>query len=293
MIIPENPHLFGYLCKLIHFWGNVRIKFNPTQNVVTTERKASSKVSPEIKYFLLAFMVLVYAHQFIQRKSGSPMETVTAWNCLMLLVASQSYIHQLRIKSSEIAVLFNSIFQLDSTYPNTCKARRDSNPVQIKAMVAFAYILVLTAVLYPIGCVYGLHWINPCKTTLVGYWLIRKCYSGIEAKTFADSVVDLVSKFVVLLANHWVWSFSFHASCFGTGAIHGLAVASLQQIIQRLKTDISNFLIFHKILFTFLFNSSLDTPTLKHSTRSSPSTGKFSCLQPFVTMSSKDSWYQH
>lgn len=190
-------------------------------------------VSLELKCFISTLLVFVYANQCVSGKASTPLETVLALNCLMLLLLCQAYIHQLRKKSRDIGVLINVLFQLDNTYGNPCESRNKNNSTKIKGILAFAHTITLTAILFPIGVVHGMHWINPCKTTLVGYWLIRKCYSGTEAATFTDTLVDFGSKFGVIMVNHWLWSFSFHASCFASGAIHALAVTAFQQIIQR------------------------------------------------------------
>lgn len=208
MILAANPLLLRKLCTLIHFWGNLRIEFNVTQKKVTIETKADPKVISEFKYLISGFLALVYSHQCIWRKGGSPLDTVTAWNCLMLLILSQSHILQVRNKAKEIAVLINVLFQLDSAYYNPSGS--GSNTGKMKGILAFAYMTLFTAVACPIGIVYGMHWSNHCKSALVGYWLIRKCYSGMEATNLNNSLVDLVSRFGVILPNHWLWPSSFH-----------------------------------------------------------------------------------
>lgn len=47
-----------------------------------------------------------------------------------------------------------------------------------KLTIAYAYCAFLTGPIVSSGLVYGLHWLNPCKPSLIGYWLLQECSGG-------------------------------------------------------------------------------------------------------------------
>lgn len=229
MILINNPRLLSHSCKLIFSLGNLRIKFTAKNKLVTIHTQSTGK--SEWRFILSTFLVFIYTIQCLMKRTNTLIDSVLAWNSLLMLYVSQAYIHQLRIKSHEIAFMINSLYHLDSLHPD--HSGKESHSKVIKAKIVCAYILNLTAILMPIGFIHGPHWVNPCRTTLIGYWLLRRCYSHMQTTaTTCEVFTDYLTHFGVILVNHWLWSFSIHAAAFGTAVIHTLCVTTLQQIIE-------------------------------------------------------------
>lgn len=235
MIIAENPRLFRNLCKLAYSFRTLKIRFDETSKIVSFVNNSNSKSFVDWRYLLSAVLTGLYAIQCLLKKSssGNPMESVLIWFSLATLVACQLYLHQLRKKHLELAFLFNSLFRINLPLENNDSKQKCSG---FKANVALAYTLLLTGVVLPTGFVHTLHWKNPCKTTLAGYWLIPRCYSSKLAEASENEFADFAWQLGVILVIHWLWMFLYHASIFGT-ASQALLVAAFQQILQRLQLN--------------------------------------------------------
>lgn len=231
MILSRNPILFSYLCKLAYSLGNHEIKFNKNSKQVTLVQDSSIHLYSQWTSYASAFLVSIYALQYALEPNSTPMEHTLHWISLLILAIGNAYIYQVKSKRSEITFLVQSLFKLESIFP--AKDCDNRTPLKIRAKVAVVYAAMLSAILIPIGFVHGQHWANPCKTTLAGYWIIRKCYAATEAVRLVQDVADHVVQFGVIIVNHWLWSFSFHAAVFGVGFIMILGMIVLQQFIQR------------------------------------------------------------
>ncbi len=59
-------------------------------------------------------------------------------------------------------------------------------------------------IVIPVLLVYGLHWISPCKPSMVGFFIIPECLSTkIDVKS---TWWNLFIKYTVYLVNHWSWT---------------------------------------------------------------------------------------
>lgn len=79
-----------------------------------------------------------------------------------------------------------------------------------QANIYFAYIFHASIIAFPIAYLYGVHMMFPCNPSLVGYFLNPVCWNDTPGFLQAFSVFQLVTyslKFIILLINHWIWSF--------------------------------------------------------------------------------------
>lgn len=56
---------------------------------------------------------------------------------------------------------------------------------------------------YPVKFEFGLYWEQPCKPSLVAYWIIEECY--LQDNSGCISLSGFIVKFVICLVNAWMW----------------------------------------------------------------------------------------
>lgn len=95
--------------------------------------------------------------------------------------------------------------------------------------VLFAHAMYITSIILPIGFVYGLHWMDPCKPSLAGYWLIGECS---ENALHSPLSVCPFTKITILLLNHWAWQFGYSITIFVIAGIQILCAMSLQSYLR-------------------------------------------------------------
>lgn len=232
MIIAQNPHLFCYLCKLAYSLRTLPIKFDPISSEITLEIQ-TKKFRAKCRYYFAAFLTATVALQCFLKRNSTLMESVIAWNSLAFLLIGHAFVRELRLKPDEIRSLFKSLFQINFILPN--KQATSKTPFLIRVNVVVVYGVLFGAPLLPIGFAHGLHWANPCKPALAGYWFIPKCHSKVNPELGLDAFVDYSIQFLVIMLNHWLWSVSLHAPAFAICGVTVLVVVAIKQFIQRLE----------------------------------------------------------
>lgn len=165
--------------------------------------------------------------QLLVTSSSTSMEVILACVGVSIQISSTIFIHEEENKFTETAQLCNAIFQFDNLYPSSRKS-----PRTLKDMGNFImlYCMLVSTNILPIGYVYGLHLINPCKVSLVGNQLIPECN-----KSPANSnLIDITVKGIVMLLNHWLWLTTICSGTFIVSVVCTMSVSSIQKFIGRL-----------------------------------------------------------
>lgn len=100
-----------------------------------------------------------------------------------------------------------------------------------------AYMLLISAILYAPTFAYAFHFQNPCKPSLMGYWLLPECW--IKTCSFStkptNAVVQAIyhfQKMILLTANYWLVSFGVNAGPLAVGYLMLLCTVSLKQCLK-------------------------------------------------------------
>lgn len=224
MSLVSNPRCLAYFCSLVSGIGIIPIKFFPRFRRIMLSSKSASRT--KWNHHFSSVLVAILIVQWIHNDQKLSSDGLVTWISLSILITSQIFIQQEKSKMHEIVQFCNGLFQFDEIYPITGKGSRI--PLKIKINMVMVYCMSLSAVAFPPGYAYGLHWWSPCKSSLVGYWIIPEC-SLIQCPKFAETLI----KCVVLLINHWLWSLSMHGGTFCVAVLNTMCVSTIHQFIQR------------------------------------------------------------
>lgn len=234
MIISQIPGLFNALCVLALSLGTLSIKFDRKLLKVNVRSDPRTRFFSAVRLCISLGVALTLSIQCVLLKGhNSSIESPIQWLTLICLFVTQANFYQLSLKSGVVEKFFNGLFQLDSVLPEEIKC--DQNSLRTKIDIAFVICQLITAILLPVGFVYGLHWKNPCKPTLAGCFLITTCLSGTSINHRLHDTIDLITNYAVYILNHWMWSISLHGGVFGVAGFQTLGVRGIYQFIQRYK----------------------------------------------------------
>lgn len=242
MICARNPHLLSRLFWLVSSLRILRITFDPDQCRINLAPVPSNASWSKLRCYLVSLLVAGLVIQWAQNK-GSTSENVVVGLELTVLLTGYPYIYEGK-KATEISFFFNSLFQFDFMHSDASQKTKMS--FRVKMSIAFVYCALGAATGLPVGFAHGLHWINPCKPGLMGYWLIPECWSTIENWKSMKGAPNILIKCFILGLNHWVGSVVLHAAVFGIAGIHTMGVIAIHQFIQR----------WRKIILLYLVNKS-------------------------------------
>lgn len=250
MTLVENPRFFSYFCDLVSVIGIIPLKFAPRARQVRLINKPS-KIT-KWSHRISTIMVVALFGQWVLQCDKLSLDGAVAGIGLLALCASRMQVHQENCRMHEIAQFCNGLFQFDEMFP--CVGNESWTPLKIKINKMMVYCAAITAVALPPGFAYALHWNNPCKSSLVGYWFIPECH-GIHM----PQVIGCLVKCFVIFLNHWMWSFNMHGAVFAVAVLTTLSVSSIHQFIQRFGSKVIAKIIFlEKCPFNYFFKSISD-----------------------------------
>lgn len=232
MIISQHLKLYQFSCKLVHCIANLEfdVNLNPRDQFPNVDESIGNVFRHWRHYFSIVIAITYAAQCITAENTTTKMDAVISWSFLGLVMVCQMVTADLVRKPIEIRHYVKALFQVDKILPEHLK---NMSLVQ-NANVLFAYATIPTEIILPFAFAHGLHYGNPCKTTLVGYWLIPSCQSFIKLENINYiSTADFMIKFVVILVNHWQWSYMLHTAGSSICIIQTLATTALQQFVHR------------------------------------------------------------
>lgn len=205
MSLVQNPKLFSYFCSLLSRVGIIPIKFQSAAK--KTELNAKPGLRTNWNTRLHAIFVAIMIIQGFLQDTNLSLEGVHLWLGVLIHIFSRVFMQEQEKKGHEIAHFCNSLFQFDEAN-RASQLQQNRAPFRLKLIMMMVYCIVISTLGIPLGFVYGLHWFNPCKVSLVGYWLIPECQ--LFNLSFIKS--NLSIKLVIMLVNHWMASLSINSA---------------------------------------------------------------------------------
>lgn len=226
MTLVQNPKIFSYFCKVLSAAGIASITFHSFDKRCCTVDDARNVKWRHIMH--VAFMILSTL-QWIVKSNKSPMEEIVAIVFVSMHFTAFILIHEERNKKHEIVQFCSALFHFDKTYPRVTTA--EGKHFRTRINMVMIYSMMISSVALPIGFGPGVHWLNPCQASLVGYWLIPECNLLLQFN-LSNLLVTLI-KSVVIFMNVGMWSMTIGSAVFTVGALATLCVSSIQQFTQR------------------------------------------------------------
>lgn len=217
--------LFVKLCKLVGSWGSLPFRWDSSLNSLAPNLKLSGKCQSRICFVLNIFAVsqIVQSVEWFGngRGSGSTMDNIQIGISLIEFVTVGVHMQALSNKSAEIILYVNGLLRFIKKFP---RARCQKRITLIEGLNMFlASGMYLSGIIGTAGLVYALHWNNPCKASLLGYWLLPEC-SGLDVES---TLIANLTKIFVLLGNHFIMCFGSLAITFVVGVLQCLGTMIL------------------------------------------------------------------
>lgn len=139
----------------------------------------------------------------------------------VLLTAFGLHMHCFNKHRLELAYFVNMI-QIFGTRMNGHWDSRWKRSFRQKLNILVSELGILTGIAFPIGFVFALHWSNPNKASLVGYWILDE-----ETIDKMDNIQLFLKSCLhvgVYLVNLVVWFYGALAGVFAVGVMHTLSI---------------------------------------------------------------------
>ncbi|CAL8136824.1 unnamed protein product [Orchesella dallaii] len=147
----------------------------------------------------------------------------------------------------------------------------------------FALACNTSLTITPAVFVIGLHWRNPCQSTLLASWILPECGVIIKEECYNDIITNEIIKWTLLivikggifLANYLIWAAGCSSTLFCMGGLQILCIMNLHEHLKRYfdacnkepnASWVSTALPFRKIqILSLLNNNTMQTAVLMFS----------------------------
>lgn len=234
MILHHKLPLISIICRISSLLHTTKYRVHQNQSksfrtlVISESKYTSTKF--ETRWYLHLLSITISCLQYLLKKSASVEEAVLFWIFLMGRISFHCYIYARETKPTEITLYINSLYQLESMFENITPVNFNKS-FQTRMAVIVMHCVIFCVTIFPFVVTYALHWRNPCKATLVGFWMLEECLGG--EQNLSLIIPSMVLKVLVFLANHWVWAYGLQGVLFGVLVINTLAIISLHELTGR------------------------------------------------------------
>lgn len=199
-----------------------------------------------VVFFIAYFFEMAQILKALIVLSGSIYQSRNSMFDLQILIQFSIcviYIHSCQNKSNTLVNYWNSLFKFKQKYSRVFSdlTWRHLSTIECMNLLFVPSILVCSAVFGPCF-ILGFHWTNPCKPTLIGYFLMEQCYESVKYEIRSiQFLFNFVVKLLVFVSNIWVWCFGVNGASFIFITVHIVAPVITHDCIElfwkRLKTS--------------------------------------------------------
>lgn len=184
---------------------------------------------------------IVTSNSKIKITYNSVSNTIVGYLAFLILSACGCYLHLIRDRGNELQVYTNDLLAFKTKY----SSNNDKMQISVNAIdfLSLQYILfgLIAGVIFSPCFVMGIHWGNPCKTSLLGYYILDECWrietTDIQLVQFLRRAI---TKIMVFVLNIWMWYFGSNGMVFVGLAINVICTMMFRKSINLVKSRLKS-----------------------------------------------------
>ncbi len=195
----------------------IKAQFNHGEFRFSTKSKSEISNLTQRTYFNYCAALVQFLQIYLKAKQGiRSSDLVIGLFALLAILATTSFINICRKNGRLWEEYQNNLFAFQEKYNRKKEFKKHYNAKHFALATStietlnmlFVPGFVVTGALLPFMLVLGVHWSNPCKPSLLGYFILKECFDEADNLTglFRNACAILV-KLIVYVVNLWVWSF--------------------------------------------------------------------------------------
>ncbi len=210
-----------------------KFKFVPKTRSET--KKLRYKTCTHTVLAIIIFLQLTFGARFNFGNAPNIFDKFLAFFCLWCNGIQTCYLQFSRLNQYNLESFLNSILKFSRKNTDTlAKPKEQSDGLETFKLVLVPMLMISITIFVPCF-VFGLHWINPCKPSLLGYFLLEECYNNTNLyQGYLYLFIRVVFKLCICILNVWMWYFSAFCVCFFTSAISLISPLILSKSITSL-----------------------------------------------------------
>jgi len=228
-MLLENTPLFVKYLQLASNSHIICLKWDCKKNQVKTVNPSDLKKVSRT-YLIQSLFTVIFLLQFLYETVKNLETSFTSkFICGIATIALPGVnliLHLLKTHASDIQLYINGLFQYIGAYTDD-SFHRKKNQLEVLNL-GFAKLAYYSCKICSFTIVFGLHTFDPCKSSLVGYWMIQECSPKLETTW----LLHWLLKVLVLLINYKVWETNVNAALFMVVELNLLCTNTLKENLE-------------------------------------------------------------
>lgn len=217
-MMEGNKFLFHKACQIGECLSTTNTRWNSSSMQLTVAKKSGHFTRNKILYqVIFAALVIGGINAFLQNSNGRYpfLHKMLFVGAVFFLLTFDILVHALSKSAHQMCSLVNGLIVFEHKLYECIKQLPIANDAGVIAInLYFAYASLLGIVSVPFVFVYGIHWSDPCKPSLVGYFMLLECQLGsasLATRHWFWGFVGVFQKVALLCLNHYFWAFGINA----------------------------------------------------------------------------------
>lgn len=238
-MIKQHLKLFGKCCKLCEFFGTVQTHWDVSQTKLGLKQHQDAQTKYfYIRVLALAFFILLLITFGLKKlltvdlQKYDLFENLLFGMTVLLMAWAICCIIACEKNSAASCVYINGLLSLSTliSKPSHIKIPKLGLFQALNLMLAYATYYAIGWML-PFIFVWTLHWQNPCKASIVGYWLIPVCLKE-HGVSFILKCLSVPIKMLVLGVNHLVWWYAMSSTAIVVSGFLAMGTQTLHSYLE-------------------------------------------------------------
>ncbi|CAL8146090.1 unnamed protein product [Orchesella dallaii] len=235
-MLRKQSDLFTTFYTLPFMPHSVPITWNPDTHQASFDEQSIKKTN--FLYYLHTSALILMLIQLMLDTETSNFTKLPTFFSVICLIMQNLYLHIGRIHNHDIVLYINGLFQLMERQERIeIKSHRrviepKMNILEILNRL-FAYALKITVTLTPLVFVYGLHWSDSNKSSLVGSVMLKYGKINMETEDTLKTSVKMILKVFLFLFNHYLWAAGLYALAVFMNWFHNLGTFILRCSLKK------------------------------------------------------------
>lgn len=219
------------ICTFVSFWQTLPFQWDTSSGKLISKENIKKPLLWG-KWYWLAAMILILTIQNVLAPSTTPIiDKMLGGVVVSISYALVAPYYAYLKKDSTVMLYVNGVFQFLRRQNRFQVLELKRTLIELLNIVCALGIFV-TGLFIPIMLSFGLHWTNPCKPSLIGYWLLPECFNIVSPR-FEDPWVGVISsKVVLLVVNQGTLHLAYPACMFGFSVVQILVMIMLNDCLR-------------------------------------------------------------
>lgn len=230
----EYRNLIRICFRIPNFFGSMPVFYNSRQNSFETVSGYPKPCTHKL-IFHSFLIILLISGAFMHKRQSTTQDSILFWYGLSMHIIVNINIQFYYRKTTTLSMFLNSMLKFPQRFPIVLQNRSLNQPLIQKVKSVIPHLIFLTIIFQPFFYIWAIHWWNPCKPAIAGYWVLPECGIAKPSQLLGELIMSkltIICRVVVLALNNWMWLYGSSSACVFSCILHTLSVTTICEYLK-------------------------------------------------------------